>query len=65
MGAKYHLLHHTHYHYNFGQVRQLQMCFSCVALTTVPFVVSDAAQFFTFCDYIFGSLKEPAKSKFD
>jgi hypothetical protein len=21
MGAKYHTVHHTHYHYNFGQVR--------------------------------------------
>jgi len=21
MGAKYHTYHHTHYHYNFGQVR--------------------------------------------
>lgn len=20
MGAKYHTVHHTHYHYNFGQV---------------------------------------------
>lgn len=40
MGAKYHLMHHTHYHYNFGQ-------------------------FFIFCDYIFGSLKAPEKSKLD
>lgn len=40
MGAKYHLMHHTHYHYNFGQ-------------------------FFIFCDYIFGSLKVPEKSKLD
>jgi len=40
MGAKYHLMHHTHYHYNFGQ-------------------------FFIFCDYIFGTLKVPEKSKLD
>jgi len=40
MGAKYHTMHHTHYHYNFGQ-------------------------FFIFCDYIFGSLKCPDKTKFD
>jgi lathosterol oxidase len=40
MGAKYHLVHHTHYHYNFGQ-------------------------FFIFCDYIFGTLKVPEKSKMD
>lgn len=39
MGAKYHTVHHTHYHYNYGQ-------------------------FFTFCDYIFGSLKVPEKEKF-
>jgi lathosterol oxidase len=39
MGAKYHTVHHTHYHYNFGQ-------------------------FFIFCDYIFGTLKVPEKSKF-
>jgi len=40
MGAKYHTVHHTHYHYNFGQ-------------------------FFTFCDYVFGTLKVPEKTKFD
>mmetsp|Transcript_28494 Transcript_28494/g.39244 ORF Transcript_28494/g.39244 Transcript_28494/m.39244 type:complete len:325 (+) Transcript_28494:23-997(+) len=40
MGAKYHTVHHTHYHYNFGQ-------------------------FFIFCDYFFGTLKVPEKSKFD
>jgi len=40
MGAKYHLMHHTHYHYNFGQ-------------------------FFIFCDYLFGTLKVPEKSKLD
>jgi sterol desaturase/sphingolipid hydroxylase (fatty acid hydroxylase superfamily) len=39
MGAKYHTVHHTHYHYNFGQ-------------------------FFTICDYIFGTLKVPEKAKF-
>lgn len=40
MGSKYHTMHHTHYHYNFGQ-------------------------FFTFADYIFGTLRVPPKSKFD
>jgi len=40
MGAKYHLVHHTHYHYNFGQ-------------------------FFIFCDYFWGTLKVPEKSKMD
>jgi lathosterol oxidase len=40
MGSKYHTMHHTHYHCNFGQ-------------------------FFIFCDYIFGTLKLPEKTKFD
>jgi len=34
MGSKYHLIHHTHYHCNFGQ-------------------------FFTVCDWIWGTLKRP------
>lgn len=29
MGAKYHTVHHTHYHYNFGQVSIL--CYVCVS----------------------------------
>lgn len=37
MGSKYHLLHHTHYHYNYGQ-------------------------FFIFCDYFWGTLREPKRS---
>ena len=24
LGSKYHTLHHTHYHYNYGQVRNIQ-----------------------------------------
>lgn len=40
MGSKYHTMHHTHYHCNFGQ-------------------------FFIVCDYIFGTLKFPEKTKFD
>jgi lathosterol oxidase len=39
MGSKYHTVHHTHYHYNFGQ-------------------------FFIFCDYFWGTLKVPDRSKF-
>jgi Delta7-sterol 5-desaturase len=38
MGAKYHTIHHTHYHYNFGQ-------------------------YFTFCDWIWGTLKPSINNK--
>jgi sterol desaturase/sphingolipid hydroxylase (fatty acid hydroxylase superfamily) len=27
MGAKYHTLHHTHYHYNYGQVFSNSLCY--------------------------------------
>mmetsp|Transcript_49043 Transcript_49043/g.83810 ORF Transcript_49043/g.83810 Transcript_49043/m.83810 type:complete len:139 (-) Transcript_49043:369-785(-) len=36
MGSKYHTIHHTHYHYNYGQ-------------------------FFIFCDWFWGTLKEDTK----
>jgi len=29
MGAKYHTVHHTHYHYNFGQV-SIYVCMYCM-----------------------------------
>lgn len=30
MGAKYHTLHHTHYHYNYGQVVDLAHSYTCM-----------------------------------
>jgi Delta7-sterol 5-desaturase len=51
MGAAYHTIHHTHYHYNFGQVTP-------PPLSPLRFLIP--RQWFIFCDYIFGSLRSPA-----
>jgi hypothetical protein len=67
MGSKYHTVHHTHYHYNFGQVRShsLEPALWPRASLSVPPPSYLLVQFFTFCDAFWGTLKVPEKSKLD
>jgi sterol desaturase/sphingolipid hydroxylase (fatty acid hydroxylase superfamily) len=62
MGAKYHTVHHTHYHYNFGQVSAAypKLC-SAESTHTNLF---GCVQFFVLMDWIFGTLRVPDKEKF-